>query len=184
MSNKLISVDVEADGPCPGLYSMVCFGAVIVERNTDGKFRTFYGEVAPISNNYIPEALAVSGFTRNQHENFRNPTNVMAEFVAWINNEVISQGHRPTFISDNPAFDWQFINYYLHKYTNTNPFGFSARRIGDLYCGATKHLGNNTQWKRQLRVTKHDHNPVNDAMGNAEALLSILSSFNLGGVVL
>ena len=37
-----IMVDVEADGPCPGLYSMVSFGAVVVEPKLE---RSFYGMV-------------------------------------------------------------------------------------------------------------------------------------------
>ena len=41
-----VMVDVEADGPIPGDYSMVCFGAVIVE---PGFERTFYGRLKPIS---------------------------------------------------------------------------------------------------------------------------------------
>jgi hypothetical protein len=35
-----IMVDIESDGPVPGDYSMVCFGAVVVE---PGLERTFYG---------------------------------------------------------------------------------------------------------------------------------------------
>lgn len=35
---KLVVVDVETDGPMPPDYSIVCFGAVIVE---DGLFRSF-----------------------------------------------------------------------------------------------------------------------------------------------
>jgi hypothetical protein len=40
-----IMVDVEADGPIPGDYSMVCFGAIVVEPSLD---RTFYGRLKPI----------------------------------------------------------------------------------------------------------------------------------------
>ena len=54
-------VDIESDGPIPGDYSMICFGAVVVE---PGLNRTFYGKLRPISEKFIPEALAVSGFTR------------------------------------------------------------------------------------------------------------------------
>jgi len=37
----------------------------------------------------------------------------------------------------------------------------------------------NTQdWKR-YRVTSHDHNPVHDALGNAQAFERILSEFGL-----
>src|SRR5437660_831893 len=38
---------------------------------------------------------------------------------------------RPIFVSDNPAFDWQWINFYFWKHLGRNPFGHSARRISD-----------------------------------------------------
>ncbi len=41
---SLIVVDVEADGPIPGKYSMVCLGAVVVEPTLS---RTFYGRTRP-----------------------------------------------------------------------------------------------------------------------------------------
>ena len=122
-----IVVDVEADGPIPHKYSMVCFGAVIVEPSLT---KTFYGQTSPTSTEWVPDALVVSGFSREDHMAFRDPKQVMEEFDQWIKSN--SVGH-PIFISDNPAFDWQWINYYFHMYLGKNPFGFSGRRIGDLY---------------------------------------------------
>jgi len=162
-----IVVDVEADGPIPGRYNMVCFGAVLVET---GLQRTFYGEVRPITGEWIPEALNVSGFNREQHEGFGEPSEVMGEFANWLAD---NSRDKPVFISDNLAFDWQWINYYFHMFHGKNPFGYSGRRIGDLYCGMFRNSGLNSEWKRKLRKTRHDHNPVNDAKGNAEALLSM-----------
>ena len=52
-----IMVDVESDGPIPGDYSMVCFGAVVVE---PGLPRTFYGRLKPISESWDEGALKVS----------------------------------------------------------------------------------------------------------------------------
>jgi DNA polymerase III alpha subunit (gram-positive type) len=162
-----IVVDVESDGPIPNLYSMVCFGAVIVEPTLT---KTFYGKTKPISDKYIPEALSISGFSREEHEKFDDPKEVMEKFATWI---LENSDSKPIFISDNPAFDWQWINYYFHFYLGKNPFGFSARRIGDLYCGMKMNVSLNSEWKRLYRKTKHDHNPVNDAKGNAEALLAM-----------
>jgi DNA polymerase III epsilon subunit-like protein len=158
-----IVVDVEADGPIPGEFSMVCFGAV---KFGDALDRTFYGKTRPISERFIPEALAVSGFSREEHQTFDEPKTVMENFAAWLNAESKS---RPVFVSDNLAFDWQFINYYFHRFTGKNPFGFSGRRIGDLYAGLMKDASKATEWKK-YRVTAHTHNPVDDAKGNAEAL--------------
>lgn len=162
---SLYVLDVESDGSVPPLFSMVCFGAVIVEPSLS---KTFYGKTKPISDNWNPEALAISGFNREEHLSFDDPKEVMINFGQWV--KETSKG-RPTFISDNNGFDWQWINYYFHKYVGSNPFGHSSRRIGDLYCGMKMDASLNQEWKRKFRKTKHNHNPVQDAMGNAEALL-------------
>lgn len=163
---SLIAVDVEADGPVPGRYSMVCFGAVVVEPSLS---KTFYARTRPISEEWVPEALAVSGFTREQHLGFEDPGPVTKRFEEWI--QASSKG-RPVFCSDNLAFDWQFVNWYFHRFMGRNPFGWSGRRIGDLYCGMLKD--GYAEWKH-LRRTPHDHNPLNDAKGDAEALLAMIA---------
>jgi len=158
-----IVVDVEADGPSPFNGSMVSFGAVLV--SDTGK--TFFGQTKPILDIYNPETFKIIGITREDHLRYNEPDKVMKEFAEWLGN--VSKG-RPIFVSDNPAFDWQWINFYFHKYLGHNPFGFSARRIGDLYCGLVKDASKNWEWKKKLRKTAHDHHPVNDAKGNAEAM--------------
>ena len=171
MKHVRISVDVEADGPCPGLYSMVCFGAVVVgddlaKSKEWPSFRSGY--VKPISKLWIPEALAVSGISREEHLLGQQPDPVMNRFKEWVLSQT-GLDARPVFVSDNPAFDWQFINYYLHLFTGDNPFGFSARRIGDFYAGLVRNWADAGKVKKH-RITKHDHDPVNDARGNAEML--------------
>ena len=81
---------------------------------------------------------------------------------------------RLIFVSDNPAYDWQFINYYFHKLLGCNPFGYSARRISDFYAGMKGDFFDSQNWKK-WRVTKHDHNPVHDVLGNIEAFEKILA---------
>ncbi len=70
-------VDIEADGPIPGDYSMICFGAVIVEPSLQ---RTFYGRLKPTTDLWITEALNVSGFTRKETLSFDDPKAVMRQF--------------------------------------------------------------------------------------------------------
>lgn len=159
-----VMVDIESDGPIPGDYSMVCFGAVIVEPELK---RTFYGQLCPISEKYIPDALAVSGFTREQCLEFAPAKQVMEEFGKWLSENC---GGRMFFISDNNGFDWQFINWYFHHFLDRNPFGFSSQNLGSLYKGLQKDTFANF---KHLRKTRHTHNPVDDARGNAEALLQM-----------
>lgn len=163
---SLVVVDIEADGAIPHKYSMVCFGAVVVEPSLS---KTFYGKTRPISDEWNADALAISGFSREEHLNFDEPREVMLQFKDWIKE---NGNGSAIFISDNLAFDWQWINYYFHYFTGGNPFGFSGRRIGDLYSGLEKDFFAASKWKK-FRQTKHTHNPVDDALGNAEALLKI-----------
>jgi DNA polymerase III alpha subunit (gram-positive type) len=119
-----IVVDVESDGGLLGVNSMVCFGAVIVDK--EGKLdKTFYGELKPISNIWNPGALAVSGFTREEHEKFKDPHVVMSEFAHWL--RMNNEGGAPILISDNNGYDASWINWYFLTYVGNNPFGWTSR---------------------------------------------------------
>jgi len=165
-----IMVDIEADGPIPGDYSMVCFGAIVVEPALD---RTFYGQLQPISEQWLPEALKVSGFDREATMGFPDPHTTMAAFAAWV---VKVGGKSPRFVSDNNGFDWQFINWYFHHFLGKNPFGFSSTNLGSLYKGLVKNAFVSF---KHLRKTKHTHHPVDDARGNAEAMLTMATDSGL-----
>ena len=164
--SKIIVIDVEADGPVPGINSMVCFGAVVVDK--EGKFnQTFYGRTGPISKNWSPEALAISGFTREEHNFFCPPSITMHEFDEWLN----SLGKDTKILySDNNQFDGMWMNHYCHKYLGKNPFGFSSQRIGNIFQGWFKDP--HYKWKKHRDSKKypHNHDPVSDAKGNASAL--------------
>lgn len=159
-----IVVDVESDGPCPGLYSMISLGAVVVKPPFD---QTFFMQAAPVGEFYDDEALAVSGITHEEHLIYPDAMGGTLKFFGWLQ----SLGDKPVMWSDNPAYDWQWVNYYLHRYAKKNPLGWSARRIGDLYCGVKGDL--RARWKH-LRTTAHTHHPVDDAKGNAEALWKVM----------
>jgi len=163
-------VDVESDGPIPGDFSMISFGAILVNDQLD---KTFYGKLRPIANNFVPDALAVSGHSREETMNFDDPQKVMIEFGKWITENCKD---RPIFISDNNGFDWMFMCWYFHHFTGTNPFGFSSQNLGSLYKGMEKDTHKNF---KHLRKTKHTHNPVDDAKGNAEALLTMKNDMGL-----
>lgn len=160
-----IIVDVEADGPCPSLYSMISLGAIVLDENLD---KTFYTTFSPISDYYVQQALDVSGYTREETMQFTHPKEAIQKFDSWI--KEVCNGAKPMFFSDNNGFDWQFVNWYFHYYLGNNPFGHSSTNIGSLYKGMQKNMKKNF---KHLRKTKHTHHPVDDAKGNAEALLAM-----------
>ena len=164
-----VMVDIEADGPIPGDFSMVSFGAIVVEPALD---RVFSGRLRPISERFIPEALAVSGHTRDETLAFDDPKAVMERFAGWLG----SLSGRPVFVSDNNGFDWMFVCWYLHHFTGKNPFGHSSQNLGSLYKGLVKDASQNF---KHLRRTRHTHDPVDDARGNAEAMLVLKDKHGL-----
>jgi len=166
-----IMVDIESDGPVPGDYSMISFGAVLVDDSLD---KIFYGKLKPISEKWIPQALAVSGHSREETMGFDEPKDVMDKFAEWVKQNSKGQA---VFISDNNGFDWMFICWYFHHFIDKNPFGHSSQNLGSLYKGLVKDTFKNF---KHLRKTKHTHHPVDDAKGNAEALLTMKNEMDLG----
>ena len=166
-----IMVDIESDGPIPGDYSMISFGAIVVDTDLD---KTFYGQIKPISDKWIPEALAVSGHSREETLQFGEAKQVMSDFKDWLGKN--SKG-RPFFISDNNGFDWMFICWYFHHFLGENPFGHSSQNMGSMYKGLVKDAFKNF---KHLRETKHTHHPVDDVRGNAEALWKMKKDLGMG----
>jgi len=153
-----VSMDVEATGPFPGEYSMSSMGAFVAgARRKDGSYvsfgkdseifgnsqlsQVFYGEMKPISDKYIPEAINVGileGFDKSipdadgsrhfawMKEHGKEPEIVMSEFNEFVNLWKNKLNARPVFMGYPAGFDWMFVYYYLMRFTGESPFGFSA----------------------------------------------------------
>lgn len=165
-----VMVDVETDGPIPGDYSMLLVGAVIVEPSLG---RSFLGRLKPISERWEPSALKMNSLTREETLAFPDPTTTMHNFADWLKDNVRG---RALFVSDNNGFDFMFVSWYFWHFLGQNPFGHSSTNLGSLYKGMISDVSKNF---KHLRVTKHDHNPVNDAKGNAEAMLHMIQKMGL-----
>jgi hypothetical protein len=158
----LIVVDCEAEGPCPSMGLLTEFGAVAVP-----SLATFHGRIWECEPDPANPAVSKStGVLLN------DPSDVFSAFDAWLGKLCI--GTRPLFVSDNVAFDFMWIADGFWNTLGRCPFGHSGRCISDFYAGLRGDFGKRQEWKR-LRVTRHDHNPVHDALGNAEALLRIFA---------
>jgi DNA polymerase III epsilon subunit-like protein len=163
-------VDIEADGPIPGDYSMISVGAVLIDEALD---TTFYAHLRPISDQWVPNALAVSGFSREETLEFDDPKAVMERFRDWARS--IEDGPC-MFLADNTGFDWGFVNWYFHHFLGENPFGYNTDDIGSLYKGM---VGDIREDFEHLRGSEHTHNALDDAIGNAQALNHMVKELGL-----
>lgn len=157
MSNYIF-VDVEALGTSPVNGTMTEFGAV--HEKTKQTFHGILYEGVPDPTN---PAVPIVG------KQLASDLEVATAFLKWLQG---LSNERPVFVSDNVAYDWQWISGMFDKAGMANPFGHSGRRISDFWAGLNNNWGETQSWKR-FRQTPHDHNPVNDAMGNVEAFQKI-----------
>jgi len=167
----LISVDIEASGPIPGRYSMLSIGACPVDNLDDG----FYLEIQPTTDNFVPEAIAVSGLdlTRLRSEGIA-PSEAMKRFTTWL-----GQFEHPVFVGFNASFDWSFVNFYFLEYSpeRRNPFGIGAL---DIKAYAMGRLGTTWDETRSSRLAirlgqMHDssHHALEDARLQARLFRAI-----------
>ncbi|WP_141576260.1 exonuclease [Actinomadura sp. WMMA1423] len=177
-----VSVDVEADGPIPGAYSMLSFGMSACGALDGDGFRpvdpaetTFYAELKPISDAYVPEALAVSGLDRERlAAEGREPSEAMDAAADWVRAVAASVEASPVLVAYPLGFDWMFLYWYWTRFTEAgSPFGHSrhldiktayATKAGSQIIRSTK-----SQMPAELLSDRpHTHNALDDAIEQAE----------------
>ncbi|MGW3354766.1 exonuclease [Streptomyces bungoensis] len=184
--SRCISVDIEADGPIPGPYSMLSIGAAVAgTQDADGftpadpERLTFYRELRPISDAYVPEALAVSGLDRDRlGVEGAEPAVALAEFSAWVRE--VSAGAQPVMCGYPASYDWTFLYWYLIRFTGESPFGHSGcLDMKTLY--ATKAglplraVAKGTMPRHLLSRRRHTHHALDDAVEQAELLANLMA---------
>lgn len=113
-----VAVDVEADGPIPGPYSMLSLGMAVAGRPE----LTFYTELRPISDTFVPEALAVSGLDRERLlREAPAPEEAMSAAAAWVNG--LRRLGRPVFLAAPAVWDGMFVHWYFIRFVGRSPFG-------------------------------------------------------------
>ncbi|WP_141307720.1 3'-5' exonuclease [Streptomyces spinoverrucosus] len=181
-----ISVDIEADGPIPGPYSMLSLGAAVAgQQDPDGftaadpEERTFYRELRPISEEFVPEALSVSGLDRERlGREGAEPAVALAEFTDWVRE--VAAGAQPVMCGYPASYDWTFLYWYLIRFTGSSPFGHSGcLDMKTLY--ATKAglplraVAKGTMPRELLSRRRHTHHALDDAVEQAELFANLMA---------
>lgn len=134
-----VSIDIEADGPVPGLNSMLSLGAAAF--NGEGhQLQTF-----SMNLEQLPEAKEdrdTMEWWAKRPEDWRiardqpwPPSVVMPAFRDWL------FALRPGYficVAKPAGFDFAYISYYLHRFAGVNPFGFFCLDIASFWQGMGK----------------------------------------------
>ena len=119
-----IAVDVEADGPIPGPYSMISLGMAVVGHPD----QRFYTELRPISDDFVPQALAVSGLDRDRLlREAPTAAEAMAAAAGWING--LRRIGRPVFLAAPAVWDGMFVHWYFLRFVGHSPFGATGSGV-------------------------------------------------------
>jgi DNA polymerase III epsilon subunit-like protein len=163
-----IFVDIEFAGPILGKYSMLSLGACIVGKPAV----SFYVEFKPISADFVPAALAVSGFDLEAlKKTGSSPKEAMSDFANWIDKAVGEK--KAVFVGFNGSYDWQFVNWYFETFVGRNPFGFGGIDIKSYYMGMTGLLWGQTTSSQLPKEFQPDQPQTHNALDDAQAQASI-----------
>lgn len=173
-----ISVDIEADGPIPGDYSMLSLGAAAFD-DEGTLLDTFYMNMSP-----LPDASqskdTMKWWDKNPEAwnalivNRESPYDAMESFRNWC----LDKGGKPVFVGYPASYDFMFVYWYLIHFVGDSPFGFQALDIKTLafsYMGLSfKETTKKTMPKKWFySVTKHSHIAVEDAVEQGELFFNI-----------
>lgn len=121
------AADVETDGPVPGRYSMLSFALVVAGTFDGARFlpvadgASFSAELRPVTDHFVPEALAVSGLSRESLAvEGRAPEEAMRAAAAFVAER--AAGKTPVLVAYPLGFDWSFLAYYFEVYAGGSPF--------------------------------------------------------------
>ncbi|MDP2128273.1 MAG: 3'-5' exonuclease [Pseudohongiella sp.] len=175
-----VSVDIEASGPIPGKYSMLSIGACVTSNPT----RQFSCYLKPISDEFVPAALEVTGLRLDiLREKGLEPREAMTQFKTWVES-VADAGQAVVFVGFNASFDWSFVNYYFCQFLGENPFGIAALDIKSMFFGTAQRTWRSTRSSEIEKVVSPEssgnHDALDDAVYQAE-LFNLIREKLVGG---
>ena len=174
-----ISVDVEADGPIPGTYSMLSLGAVAI--NEDG---VVLGEFE-VNLNRLPYAREDAKTMKFWDEfpeayqatrvNTVDPKIGMERFVTWF-----EQFQNPVFVFfpakfDAPMVYWYLINFVERMDFMTTPDMYDIKTFAAATLKSTIYDASKAKWPKRWKNNKrrHTHVAVEDAAEQGEQFIKI-----------
>lgn len=177
-----VSVDIEADGPIPGPYSMLSLGAAAF---VDYELKDqFYVNLQTLPGATMDPSTA-KFWAKNQEaydktrENTIPPEVAMPRFVRWVE----SFNLRPVFVGYPAAYDFMFTYWYIRRFSGASPFSHSALDIKTmamtmLKCGY-RDAAKRAMPRRWFSKHLHTHVAIDDAVEQGQLFCNMLKE-NVG----
>ena len=179
-----VSTDVEADGPIPGMNSMLSFGsaAYLADKKLISTFTANLETLTGATTNPKtmewwkgqPEAWKAC------RENLQPPGKAMRDYLAWLK----GLPGIPVFVGYPAAYDFLFVYWYLIRFTGESPFSHSALDIKTLAMALLKtdyrKSTKKNMPKKWFDPLPHSHRALDDAIEQGALFCSMLTELKKG----
>lgn len=173
-----ISVDMEADGPCPGVNSMLQLGAVFYDE-TGKELDEYIENISPIDGgiqnldtmNWWAEQEAKNpGLWASMTTNQVTPKLAMERFQSKVQKWGGALRCSPLVVAYPAGYDFSWLYFYLCKFMGKSCVGFSAldmKTMAMCLLNKTYHDSAKRRFPRNWfdPKLKHTHNALDDARG-------------------
>ena len=173
-----VSVDIESDGPIPGPHSMLSLGSAAYTEDCE-RVSTFSMNLELLEGaTGHPDNMAWWGENQAAWEASRReprpPAEAMPEYAEWLED----LPGRPVFVGYPAAWDFMFVQWYLHRFAGRSPFGHSALDIRSYAMAVLREpywrISKSTMPERWIPEARHTHVAVDDAIEQGELFCNIL----------
>lgn len=174
-----VSTDVEADGPIPGLNSMLSFGSAAYQ--ADKTLISTFSVNLELLPGAKPDPKTMEWWeTKSEawaacRKNPQPPEKAMTDYLAWLK----CLPGVPVFVGYPAAYDFMFVYWYLIRFTGESPFSHSALDI-KTYAMALlkKRYRKSTKRnmpKRWFDKLPHTHRALDDAIEQGALFCNMLA---------
>ena len=181
-----VSIDIEADGPVPGLHSMLSLGAAAF--TSEGVL----GDTFSVNLKQLPEASEDSRTMRwwasqpAAWEACRTepeaPASAMRRFHVWLQHQHDTVG-LPVMVAFPAAYDAMWSQWYLHRFVGEDPFrrrAIDVKTLAMVAMGAGYRATTKSSLPRHWRPrAEHTHVAVDDAVEQGELFVNIVRQLNV-----
>lgn len=173
MNEIYFMVDIEADGPIPGPFSMLNFGCVAmdIKGRELGEYTANLLELEGARNH--PDTMKWwEGYPevwKSIRENPEDPAKVMVLFNRWIDGLCRDHKATPVMVSFPATYDHMWLYWYSHHLVKTCRFSFAGLDVKSaawyaMGCKNFKHSTKRNFPKSWFKgAVKHTHHGLDDA---------------------
>jgi hypothetical protein len=174
-----VSTDIEADGPTPGLNSMLSFASAAY--TADKKLLATFTANLETLPDALPDPVTTKWWETQPEawaacrRDLKAPAVAMREYAEWLQD----LPGTPVFVGYPASFDFMFVNWYLMRFVGRSAFGFAALDVQSYAMALLKtgysRTGRRHLPKRWFGPQRHTHIALDDAIEQGTLFCNMLA---------